>query len=525
MLWMGWVVLPILGIALHRFATWKWGVAVSHDSIFYMSAAESILRGDGVSWVDAGNVLKPLIHFPPFYPLNLSLLGYFMGVRSAADWCAAIYLGMNVILIIFLVFRATKSTGASLLGGMSALISPLLLGIHLEAMSEPLYLSLTLASIILLAESLKSRSNWRLIGGAACASLAYLTRYIGVATIVAGLSSLLLLYPGTFRARIKKAVLYGAITAVPAFIWHLRNYHLTGSLTNRVLVFHPIYVDKLKEGLLAISEWIFPPSVPLWLSLGLTAILFLITIWIFGIGFVRTRKGRGTQEAFQKVAIPIPLLLYGGVYVVLLLTSLTFFDISTRLDNRILLPLYVILLILIPICIHRMLRPTKLPYRKIAYMLSMALFGVVISAYAYRSLGLIRTIKEEGMGYNNAAWNRSEIITVLRKLDWDVVIYSNEAFPVYYLTGVAAYAIPEKFDPVKAEEREDFQRSMQVMRDRLAQLKSALVVFHQGYLREGMPTLDEMAAGLAIAHESRDGVIFAYPSYLEDWAKFVPSGE
>ncbi len=524
-LWMGLVLLPVLAMFLHRFATRNWGVGVSHDSIFYISAAENLLKGNGISQIGEGNVVKPLTHFPPLYPLSLSMLGYFIGVREAADWCAAIFFGINAVLIILLIFQATKSQGVSLLGGLLALISPLLLSIHLEAMSEPLYLSATLASIILLAGFLRNRNNWHLILAAAAASLSYLTRYIGVSVLITGLFSLLLLYPGSYRTKLKKAILYTTVAFIPNFIWYIRNYRLTGSLTNRVLSFHPITLEKLKEGLLSISEWIFPETVPVVLSLGLIMFILIIMMGGLFIEFIDARKGRSIKEALQRNPIPILLALHIGVYVVLLSASLTFFDSSTRLDNRILMPFYVMFLVLVFIGIQKILALSKSPLRRILYMVSAVLLSAVVIVYASRSWDLVRAIRQEGSGFNSAAWHNSEIITVLRRLDSDVVIYSNEALPVYYLTGIAAYGIPEKFDPVKSEEREDFQPSMQVMRERLTKPESALVVFHQGYLREGMPTLDEIAAGFVIAHESRDGVIFVYPRYLQDWEEVLPSDD
>ena len=53
----------------------------------------------------------------------------------------------------------------------------------------------------------------------------------------------------------------------------------------------------------------------------------------------------------------------------------------------------------------------------------------------------------------------------MRRLDPDAPVYSNEAFPVLYLTGIPARWIPERYDPVKAVEREDFDEQMEKMRE------------------------------------------------------------
>jgi hypothetical protein len=106
----------------------------------------------------------------------------------------------------------------------------------------------------------------------------------------------------------------------------------------------------------------------------------------------------------------------------------------------------------------------------------------------------------------------------LRRLDPESTVYSNEAFSVLYLTGIPARWIPEKFDPVKAIERENFDEQMARMRENLSQPDSVMAVFHQGYLKSGMPSLEEIMEGLVIVHESRDGIILVNPRNEPSWS-------
>jgi hypothetical protein len=521
-LWVGVAFILIIGFILLRFSTWNWGIGVSDDSIFYISASENLLSGKGISWIEAGNELKPLTHFPPLYPLSLSFLGYFIGVREAANLNASVLFGINAVLITLMVYQGTMSLRASLLGGLLALVSPLLLNIHSKAMSEPLYIALALTSLILLTSYLKNRKNWQLVLAAAVASLAYLTRYIGVSVLLTGLFSLVLLYPGTYRTKFKKVSLYGTIAFVPNLIWYVRNYLLTGSLTNRVLTFHPVTQDKFIEGLLSISEWIMPGKAPVGLALGMVIFVAVMITFGFTLKFMDAKKANNNRDDIQRNPVLTVIFIYIIIYIALLLISLTFFDISTKLDNRILIPLYVMFLILSLISVQRILLISKVSLRKPLTLLSAMLFTLILAVYVFRTWDLVGVMRQEGIGYNSASWRSSEIVAVLRKLDSGAIIYSNEAFPLYYLMGISAYGIPEKFDPVKSEERDDFQHAMDIMRERLKYPNSALVVFHQGYLRQGMPTLDEIATGFVIAHESRDGVIFVDPDHLDDWQNVHP---
>jgi hypothetical protein len=521
-LWAGLGFILILGIFLHRFSTWNWGIGISHDSIFYISASENLLNGNGISQIEAGTGIKPLTHFPPLYPLSLSFMGYFIGVREAADWSASVLFGTNAVLIALVIFQGSMSLWAGLLGGLLALISPLLLDIHFEALSEPLYIATMLTSFILLASFLKHRKSWQLILAAVAASLSYLTRYIGISVLLTGILSLILLYPGTYRTKFRKVSVYGMVAFIPNLIWYVRNYLLTGSLTNRVLAFHPVSQEKLIEGLLSISRWILPGSAPIGLALGMVAFVALTSTLGFLIKPMDTKTAYRDETVVRVQPILKVIVIYIILYLALLFISLTFFDISTRLDNRILVPFYVMFLMLSIISIQRFLVTSRLSLRKALLLISAALFAWVLIAYVPRSWELIRVMRQEGIGYSSTSWRNSEIIAVLRRLDSGAIIYSNEAFPLYYLTGIEAYGIPEKLDPVKSEEREDFQQGLDIMRERLRNPNSALVVFHQGYLREGMPTLNEIAQGFVIAHESRDGVIFVDPDYLDDWRNVLP---
>jgi 4-amino-4-deoxy-L-arabinose transferase-like glycosyltransferase len=515
--WVGVAFILILGIFLHRFSSWNWGIGVSHDSIFYISAAENFLEGNGISRIGGGNVVKPLTHFPPLYPLSLSFLGYFIGVREAADWSAAILFGINAVLIVLIIFQGSKSLSASLFGGLLVLISPLLIDIHFEAMSEPLYLASTLTSLILLVCYLSHRKNWQLILAALAASLAYLTRYVGISVLLTGVLSLLFVYRESYRTKFKKIALFGTISFIPNLLWYVRNYLLTGSLTNRVLTFHPVTKDKLNEGLLSLSEWIFSESTPIGLGLGSVSFIFFIVIIGFFLKFNDEKRLRSNKDVIQENPLPVLIVLHILVYIGLLFSSLTFFDISTGLNNRILLPLYIMFLILGVIGIQWIVERSKGTMRKALYLAGALLFVVLFIVYANRSWELIGAMRQEGSGFNSASWRNSETIAILNRMDPGAIVYSNEAFPVYYLTGIGAYGIPEKFDPVKSEVRDDFQRNMEVMRERLRSPNSALVVFHQGYLRVGMPTFNEIVDGFVLAHESRDGVIFVDPDNLIYW--------
>ena len=66
-----------------------------------------------------------------------------------------------------------------------------------------------------------------------------------------------------------------------------------------------------------------------------------------------------------------------------------------------------------------------------------------------RSASILREMKINGRGFTGRKWQASETIAAIGNLSPEVVIHTNEALPVYFITGRATNNIPEKIDPVK----------------------------------------------------------------------------
>src|SRR5512143_3733008 len=121
------------------------GLGLNDDSIAYIAGARSLLSGQGYRelWlVSAGYVT----HFPPGFPGALAFLSLLTGVDPlrTARLLNALLFGLNTYLIGWLVLRMTGSRAAGLLTAILFALTPSLLRIHANAMSEPLYIFFTL---------------------------------------------------------------------------------------------------------------------------------------------------------------------------------------------------------------------------------------------------------------------------------------------------------------------------------------------------------------------------------------------
>jgi 4-amino-4-deoxy-L-arabinose transferase-like glycosyltransferase len=512
------VFISLLALIIHHFAARPWGIGVTQDSVFYFSAAENFLAGNGISWTGGGGEVKTLIHFPPLYPLTIAIVKVVLReINLAAAWINTALFGFSTYIVGLVIYAVTKSRFAGVVGGMIALISPVLLEVHLDAMSEPLYLLWVFLSLALIHAYNEYRKIYFILIAAASSALAVLTRYVGISVIATGGLMLLIWYPSSLRRRVIETFRYTIMVLIPVALWYIRNFIHTGSFTNRSIGIHPITFNAVSEGITSLSSWFLPDSV----SLDLRVVFALFGLLGIGGILVSIAMNRGSggriKVPFNTQIISI-LVLHSVVYSLLLIFSISFVDASTRLENRILLPLYFIALILAIICITWLISRPNWQRVWVKYFLGLSLVAITAAIYLPRQSQLIKDMRSEGRGFSGRSWVSSEIIIALRRLDPESTVYSNEAFSVLYLTGIPARWIPEKFDPVKAIERENFDEQMARMRENLSQPDSVMAVFHQGYLKSGMPSLEEIMEGLVIVHESRDGIILVNPRNEPSWS-------
>jgi len=138
------ILLSLCGYFLLLYTTPQ-GLGLNDDSIAYIAAARSLMAGDGFreAWLISNN---PMTHFPPGFPSILALIGLLTGLdplRGARVFNALLF-GLNVGLTGWLGWRMTGSRVASLIVALLTLTSSSLLYVHSRAMSEPLYIFLTL---------------------------------------------------------------------------------------------------------------------------------------------------------------------------------------------------------------------------------------------------------------------------------------------------------------------------------------------------------------------------------------------
>ena len=483
-----------------------WGVRVGYDSIFYLDAAANIANGTGAYWVGSGGVLKPLTHFPPLYPALLSLpMAFSLDPIAAGRFVAAFLLGLNVFLVGLLLYRPAKRFTLALFGMLWIFSSPVILELHFRVMSEPLFFTCMLLTLLFVSEFLRTRAMSYLLLGAATAACGMLTRYTGSVLIVCCVLAILILHGGPKKQKFFETGVFAGVALLPIGAWALRNYSLASSATNRTFVKHVVdLVEISREILDVLFAWIVPTLLSHWLE---TAIILATGIVIAMYLFWQSRVQGEEHE--RDVSLAALLFVYPPIYLAQLLISLSFFDASTPIDDRILSPIFFTSSLLILSLLSTI--KSRRGY---------ALFGsgVLVLTLLHplpsgigKSQRLVNTYREDGRGFTSRTWQESRLVEWIRSSDPDSLIVTNEAMPVRFLTNLTTYQIPEQWDPVKDQEREDYQEQLEVILDVLKSQRSYLVLFDPG----SPSNLDDAIwlDDLSLVFETNEGVI--YSSYAE----------
>jgi hypothetical protein len=502
------VIFIVLGIAgaLLLLANSTWGIGVTHDSVFYLNSASNLTHGEGLSWIGDRGRIRPLTHFAPFYPLVLSpFIALGVDPEVAALWIALISFGLIIFLTGYFVSSVTERTSSGVLTSVLTLLSPVILGVHTIALSEPVFLLITLCFLAALGRYLSKPSGANFLLIVILAALGYLTRYVGVTLLLTGACAILVFRRNGLGARLRDSAIFVLLAFFPMALWMLRNYSLTGTMTNRTLGFHPPSGQTVLNFFGTVASWIFP------FPFGEVLRTLIVLAATLALAYVSVRALKRSPQVLKGNCIPL-LALFLLVYMSSLAFSITLVDAATPLDNRILSPAYLSLLLFSVLVLGGMSKCWNNALPRIVILL---LLGVVIWSDLIGTSSTLQELSERGIGFTSQMWQESETLAWVDGLAKDSLIYTNERFALTYITGRSAISIPEKINTVTAQIRPEFDQALVTMHQRLETPHAYLVLFHPFGLRNGMPTRDEITFPLSRLKEFEDAWVYIDPINIE----------
>ena len=255
----------VAAVALFAFvqATQR-GLGLYGDSSDYVECARSVLRGEGMLLVAPDGTPRPMVQFPPLYPLliagaTLVTGDELLGARALHGICLVI----SVILVGWITYRVGRSSHWGFAAALLVALSGAFQGIHVRMYSEPCFVALLLAGLALLFEALARRAvgaayvRWLVAAGLAIAAAA-LARYAGI-YFIAAVAVAVALIGGTglgWRRRLFDSLIVGAVVSCGLGIWFVRNY-LAAAQPARRFAFHPPGQAQFKQLWATVSAWSF----------------------------------------------------------------------------------------------------------------------------------------------------------------------------------------------------------------------------------------------------------------------------
>ena len=483
-------ILLIIVVGIGMFLVWYstvWGAGLISDSFQYTASARSLASDNGFSLPFGEGELQPMTKYPPMFSILLAGFELLGGAAlQGARILNILLFGLNIILVFYSTRKLAHANGFALLAAVLFAVSFVMIEVHSWALSEPLYISLSLTAILLIQKYFEETKVTWIVLAALAASSAFLTRYAG-ASLVLAMGIILLLNRSAVKQRVRDLLFFGGIATLPIALWSLRGYLLTRTLNDRTLAFHPLTVKNYVSAIDVIYGWLFPkPMVEgaekIFLAFTAVALILLFLL------FWRSRK-ESTAGLLQDFRPEKRISLLHGIYIIfygaVIFASKTWLDADIGLSDRILSPMLVSMLILLAAGLSFLWNN----YGIVRPFVVLAGLGL-LAYYVAGTVVSVQGFHDTGLGIARRGWNRSDVIQSLRSYP-DTPMYTNSNSSLYLWSDRAGYGIP------------DFE----LLKEKGTNTRVLLVVFH--HVPPSGKRLDALVSGLQLIEEDKVASIYA----------------
>ncbi|MDK1385958.1 glycosyltransferase family 39 protein [Sinorhizobium sp. 8-89] len=450
-----------LAVSLLFFATTSHGIGILPDSVAYM-------RIGGAR------------HFAPLYTWLLQFTALAQIELVAAAWWLNWFLYVvNTVLILRLLLLAQLTPTWSALGTALIVGHPVFVEFHSVAMTEPLFIALTLASVLVFLRAMQDNrvASVALVG--AILGLAMLTRFAAAPLLPAfAILRLLAGGGGLTRRLVDCAVMTGACGAVFGS-WLIASELTSGDSTGRSLeLLGDTDLAYWIRTAGALSTMLLPSAAGPVIRLLFLAFASVVVVFItvnYALAWLRLSS---TQRARPHALVPIVFSLFSILYLLFLILSVMI-QYRLTLTGRFLLPLYVFLALAVMTPFGAS-RPDFARHRKLGIVL-VGLAAVIGASNLVRTTVFTVATYESGQGYAHKIWSTSPVLASASKLPASAVIYSNAPDVIEFRLRRSAAYIPRRFNHLSGRDEASmpFAQQMDAMRRRLAE-GDAYVVFIYG---------------------------------------------
>lgn len=523
------LLLSLCRAAIIHYSTY-WGPRAGSDSVAYIVAARNLLKGHGLTVTRASGRLVPLSYRPPMYSLVLGGIGFLgLDLIAAARWLNIILFALTIFLVGLGFYLLTRSIWFSIATSAFVLTSPFLIDNFTQAMSEPLFFFAGIAGIFLLLLYLDNRKSLYLIAAALATGVAFTTRYMGAALILAGLVVLVLFRRCSWKLRVKDAFIYSVLASIPMALWLIWFYSQPIAGMTSVYDFEVGNIwGQLEPFRVTLVEryWAWLPFTQLVESqqhrhrLLVLGSITLIEILLITIALVKMWRS-DDKDPFADRGIQLMALLATFIIAFIALFAFSYVFVvypKPALYDRIQSPGLMAWMILHFLVAYVLCRAW--PSRKLLHALPILIASALIASSLSTSLEMVEQLHQKGGGLTGMRWHQSEVLEAVKELPPEILIISNEPDAILLHTDRPAYSIPELSE---TEPGATFFRFGDDLNDGVQRIfrqeGAALVLFEEFYWqlakiytrREVDERLNTFVDGLNIYRTTEDGTIYFFP--------------
>lgn len=407
----------------------RYGLGVAPDSITYIETAKLLVE-ETSSLTGSPNVGN---FFPLGYSYLLAAVTWLGMGLSGLRWVQLIQ-SLMLLAVFFIITWKLTGGDTLVVGAVSVLIlfSWPFLGITSKILSELSFILVVMFSVLFVLLFLeKSKWYWLILAGF-CLGLGYVFRYAGISFLPIFLLFVVLHLLLRKRSHWGYFGIITVATLIFPIINSFRNYLVTDSATGRFFLINTTTLYKLTA--LPFTMFLMPGNIEVGVVNLAVNLFFLGLIGLYIKNIVKQRN-------FEKPQTQIILYLFtlGIGYLVVVVLTIFFFDPSTPINNRILLPAR--FLFLIPSLVSlRSFVATIGSSKRIYPIVIMTL--LLLGAFEFVP-SFIDTV-QNGAGYASRRWNGDEMVkkalTIQGKTVYtnglDVMSYFSPDFPAMPLPNV-----------------------------------------------------------------------------------------
>ena len=439
-------------IVIYTTANGPWGYT---DPVVYISTARSLDRGQGLVYYEADAAFRPITIEPPFYSIALGAIGLLpVNLVAGVRWLNIFAFVASIFIAGWIFYRYSRVPALGIVASGLMCAFPYMVWMFGSAYSEPLFVLLFLAGGWGLLAYLQKEKTSLFLLSAFLIGLIPATRYAGIAMVLAGGGSVLLLASGKTWNRIKKAGLFTVTASLPILLWLVWIYFSTAhSVGGRSLGLSLQGLPAQFQGFRGIfmdTVWKWVPFQSHGALLSYRLRFFLMGVILVGLlGLSILAEGRLKKDPVEGAANSgIRIFSFFGLssllFVSVLILTYLFTHPTIDVDNRMLLPLFAGSVMTFYAAWAVWQAAWFRGKLRLLSALPWLIALLCVAWYIPQTRGEVQ-FYHSGDGLTAYHWNRSDIIQAVRALPAGQAVISNDWELIQLWTGRPIYGFWNTF--------------------------------------------------------------------------------